>query len=589
MTAQAICTTIVKCLHDVWTDKMLFDFAVKIADETIQCHRLILAACSDFFKALFRSGMREVTENCVVLKDISSDAFQIILQTLYTGENILTLQNVFEVWNAVHMLQITFMINMCEEFAIKAIAIDTWENIYTNSKVLGSEKIMNLLHLFMLNNFEQISISPTFLQLPCKEFQDLIKSQDLVVSSEDLVMESVIRWVTYDPKITGQINENNREINDIASLNDDQNSNKNLMLENSCQSLVTSETSSRKNKLTELLKNVRTCLVSPAVLSRVLKMKFVLENEDSREIIVDAMSYHIPDVRHGQWPSAAIHRSCSGYVHVGISARETRFRALNARDETWRNIPECEFLQESIQLVNFDGDLYATGKQNNQPNEPCRMFVFCDKTWKEVMEMPGHNLLLVSHGDYIYVLNRDDNVISTVNTRKKIAKLETLTTCPKNAEVKHVMILQHFLLLFCSHNNKSIDETTVHKYDILSKVWTVLENINGPALNMVSFRNDKHSYILQGNGNMWLVFTSPCDKNVEFKFLEKLWHTDEVLHGAVTYKSKLIVYRKYLENKPLVIKRGGKVTGHFQTINQWSLYDNISNFIPLTLPITSFI
>ncbi|XP_059170039.1 kelch-like protein 22 [Physella acuta] len=193
MTTPEVCTQIVKCLQDVWTDKMLFDFAVKIANETVQCHRLILAACSEFFKGLFRSGMREVTENCVVLHDVSYEGFQLVLKTIYTGENILTLENLFEVWRAVNRLQITFMIDLCENFAIEAIKLDTWENIYSNAKMFDSEKVIQQLHLFLLKNFDPVCLSATFLQLSFNEVRGLIKSPELNVVCEDVVLESVIR------------------------------------------------------------------------------------------------------------------------------------------------------------------------------------------------------------------------------------------------------------------------------------------------------------------------------------------------------------------------------------------------------------
>ena len=83
MTTQEMCTQIVKCVGSVRTEEMYSDFTVVIGDESIKCHRLILAGCSDFFQALFRSRLREVAENSVVLHDISSEVFQMILDTIY--------------------------------------------------------------------------------------------------------------------------------------------------------------------------------------------------------------------------------------------------------------------------------------------------------------------------------------------------------------------------------------------------------------------------------------------------------------------------------------------------------------------------
>ncbi|XP_059164225.1 kelch-like protein 40b [Physella acuta] len=180
---------------------MFCDFTVKIDDESIKCHRLILAGCSEFFQALFRSRLREVTDNSVVLHDIPSEVFKTILNTLYSGEIDLTSENSIEIWRAVNMLQIMFLVELCESFAIDAIAIETWGNIYETAAQLSSKRCLDQLHIFMLKNFEEIRHSPTFLTMSVNEVKDLIKSQDLVVSKEDDVLESVLKWVAYVPKI----------------------------------------------------------------------------------------------------------------------------------------------------------------------------------------------------------------------------------------------------------------------------------------------------------------------------------------------------------------------------------------------------
>ncbi|XP_059170028.1 kelch-like protein 41 [Physella acuta] len=617
MTTPEVCTQIVKCLQDVWTDKMLFDFAVKICDETIQCHRLILAACSDFFKALFRSGMREVTENCVVLQDVSCDVFQLILKTVYTGENTLTLVNLFEVWRAVNRLQITFMIDLCENFAIKAINIDTWENIYSNAKMFDSEKVIKQLHIFMLKNVDQICLSSTFLQLSFNEVRDLIKSPELNVVCEDVVLESVIRWVkqvpyhelyTYDCLSAHCISEPNRnntvtetavvekrqgevtEVLDelkhdsvkdvnpiIAETNENNDSIRDKLLEKKDDHLE------RKQHLSELVKLVRTCLVSPAVLARVYKMEMIYENNVLRDIMFNA-SHYVQNFRHGQWPTAAVHRACSEYINAAVfEQRCGGFSVLDILENKWLTVSRCEYLQENIQLASFDSELYASGKQQNQPNEPCKLFVFCDNNWVEVVKMPGQNLLLLSHEQFIYILNKDNKVIHRVNPKKKIPIVEKFTDFPENAEVKHAMIYEKYFLIFCSETHNGNHETSVHKLDISSKIWTKLDNLDGSAEHIISFRNDKHSYVLQSNGSLWCILHVPSSLNIKLNFVFKLWSSQKKLYGAYTYNGKLCVMGNFTEHVQAGHFRKYTVPEHIQSVFYWRNDNQCSNLIPITM------
>ncbi|XP_059164123.1 kelch-like protein 41 [Physella acuta] len=412
MSSPPICTEIVKCLESFWSKKQLIDFTVKIDKESIECHRFILAACSDFFQALFNSGMKEVTDNFVTLKDISVAEFELILKAIYTGVDILTLDNFIEVWRAVHQLQIHFMIDLCEKFAIKSISMDKWQSIYKNAHLLNSKPVLTDLHLFMLQNFEKICHDPTFMLLQFDEIHDLIKSQDLVANIEDSVLETVINWVDHDENIDSCDDAFNQasNIEDEVETNDTKENNNGSDLKdeetdtdfmnNECVTRDTNKQdnevdntylSTRKDKLTELLTSVRTCLVSPSVLSRMFKHRLVINNNDAKNIIFTASLYPALDFRHGQWPSSAVHRLCSEYKHcvVYTSDNSNYIYVLDANEEKSYYISNSCLLQRELQFVSFNNELYAVGMQNsNYPNGICRMNVWCEGEWVEVLLLP---------------------------------------------------------------------------------------------------------------------------------------------------------------------------------------------------------
>ncbi|XP_059158706.1 kelch-like protein 8 [Physella acuta] len=585
MNTLEIRSEIVKCLGIMWTDKMFLDFTIKIQNDTITCHKFVLAACSEFFQALFRSGMREVTENSVVLKDVSYEIFQLILKTLYTGVNVLTLDNFIHVWRAVHMLQISFMVKMCESFAAKSITMENWENIYVTSKLFGSTTVLDKFHSFMLRNFDQISLSSTYLQLTSNEVRNLIKSQDLCVSSEDIVLESVIRWVDcYAP------NNANTDITNTYMKVDIETDGIELekVPSNNSLNVALTEHVSRKDELADLLSLVRTYLVSPEVLTRVYQLKMCSENKDSRDIIVSALSYQAQSSRDGQWPSAAVHRSCSSFTHVGVYARKDgQFRAIRASDNTWFDLPTCDGLKDSIQLVTFDSDLYAIGKPLNMPNTQYNLFVFSGNGWRKVFNLPGNNLLLVSHRQFIYILDKSDNVIYLINPRsldfKKFMKI------PSQLDVKHATSFESSILIFSSETQNNIENTVVYNYEFPSAVCTKLTDLDGPADQLTTFKNDKHSYILQTNGSLWVILNASSLKRIEIKFVSKLWNCQRKQYGALTYNEKLIIFGNATERDPPDANRKYTVPGHLKCISYWGHDNALSNFVPATLPKTSLL
>lgn len=49
------------------------------------CYRLVLAACSDYFAAMFTNGLLEAEQQEVVMRDINGDALETLVSYMYTG------------------------------------------------------------------------------------------------------------------------------------------------------------------------------------------------------------------------------------------------------------------------------------------------------------------------------------------------------------------------------------------------------------------------------------------------------------------------------------------------------------------------
>jgi len=65
-------------LHRLRCDAKFSDYTLKTDGLSLPCHRLILAAASPYFEAMFTSGMEESSADFVELKDTSSEALESI-------------------------------------------------------------------------------------------------------------------------------------------------------------------------------------------------------------------------------------------------------------------------------------------------------------------------------------------------------------------------------------------------------------------------------------------------------------------------------------------------------------------------------
>ena len=88
------------------------DVGLKVGEEVFSAHRIVLAASSDYFHAMSAHGMKESNQEVIELKDesISTDALKIVLDSIYSGDLLVTEETVFDVLVAADHLQVTSVV-----------------------------------------------------------------------------------------------------------------------------------------------------------------------------------------------------------------------------------------------------------------------------------------------------------------------------------------------------------------------------------------------------------------------------------------------------------------------------------------------
>jgi len=71
-----------------------------------QVHKILLAATSDYFRAMLLSPTKESQENTVDMKGLSASALQHMIDFIYTGQLELDFENLIEMLNAASHLQV---------------------------------------------------------------------------------------------------------------------------------------------------------------------------------------------------------------------------------------------------------------------------------------------------------------------------------------------------------------------------------------------------------------------------------------------------------------------------------------------------
>ena len=128
-------------MSEMRDSRSLTDVTLKVCEKSFDAHRVVLAASSEYFSAMFTGGMQEGSQKEIELKDdsLTPAALQIILDFVYKSEINITEENVFEVLGAADHLQMTSVIEMCSEFISESLVTDQLNklDIQNLQKVFG--------------------------------------------------------------------------------------------------------------------------------------------------------------------------------------------------------------------------------------------------------------------------------------------------------------------------------------------------------------------------------------------------------------------------------------------------------------------
>ena len=76
----------IMCVSEMKRDGFLTDFVINVGDVEIKCHRMVLAAASPYFRAMFSHDLSESQAGTVELQDMNVDVVRDVVDYCYSGE-----------------------------------------------------------------------------------------------------------------------------------------------------------------------------------------------------------------------------------------------------------------------------------------------------------------------------------------------------------------------------------------------------------------------------------------------------------------------------------------------------------------------
>jgi len=238
-------------LDEMRKTKKLCDVTIMAGEFTLNAHRVVVAACSPYFSAMFSGDNVESQRGVVCFKEFEPDAIRCLVDFCYTSSLTINSGNVEHLLPAANLLEMEGVVTACSDFLFSQLHPSNCLGI---RRFAGTHSCANLLRkcsMFMQQRFPEIVLHEEFLELNFEEVTKIVSNSSLNVRGEEQVYEAVLSWVRH-------------------------------------------RLEERKVFVPDLFKCVRLPLLSAAYLSReVRKEPLLVDNYEGRGLLIDAMDYHL--------------------------------------------------------------------------------------------------------------------------------------------------------------------------------------------------------------------------------------------------------------------------------------------------------
>ena len=181
------------------------DVHLKVGEEVFSAHRIVLAASSDYFHAMFTHEMKESNQEVVELKDesISAATLKIVLDSIYSGDLQVNDENVLDILVAADHLQVTSVVQHCcdylqTQFVELRFDVQTYCQICTIANRHGLTDLQEATQSKMASMYKDVCENEEFLShIDADQYSSLLRRDDLGAPSETFVFKSVIKWIKH--------------------------------------------------------------------------------------------------------------------------------------------------------------------------------------------------------------------------------------------------------------------------------------------------------------------------------------------------------------------------------------------------------
>ncbi|XP_076823134.1 kelch-like protein 25 [Clavelina lepadiformis] len=177
------------------------DFTIICENKQFKVHKCVLGSISEYFRILFTSKLKPVSQDKAIFKEFSAETMGMLLQHVYSDENVINPRNFFQILEAADFLMMSSVKVDCGKFIDDNTTPGNFLKIWLVATkyaldVKQYQYFMKDNYKFLLNKKDQV------LELDFNDFQTLLDYKKPINSTDENhdCFKLILSWVKHDPE-----------------------------------------------------------------------------------------------------------------------------------------------------------------------------------------------------------------------------------------------------------------------------------------------------------------------------------------------------------------------------------------------------
>ncbi|KAL5261068.1 hypothetical protein ACHWQZ_G006949 [Mnemiopsis leidyi] len=362
-------SSVLYSMNRLLNSEELTDVKIACGGETFSSSQLLLAANSEYFKAMFLNDFGESRERSVSIKEVDPQVLKTLIDFCSTSRITITQDNVYDIFNAANRFGFVSIEHTCCEFLKSTLSVENHLTLWNFGDERGATELVAWCDQFIRENILRILPTSVWLDYPLMLVQTVLGSDYLTIYNESQLFEGLMSWVKHDP-------------------------------------------GSRSSHLTELFACIRLEEISLKYLYHVIsEEKMLLENEVCRNLINlvkdrRTLPLSLASVDRESKPARDTGCGSSLFIMGGLGAdREPsrKFERFSLKDMSWQSIMSFSDAMWGSAAAVVEGYLLVSGGEGSETRNSlsvCNPAVLTENDGREVIwdELSPMTIARFGHG-----------------------------------------------------------------------------------------------------------------------------------------------------------------------------------------------